>query len=454
MFDTICAISTPQGNGGIGVVRVSGCIATTVVEKIIGFVPPPRVSVLCSFFDHDRCVIDTGIVLYYKKPASYTGEDIIEFHCHGSEYITNKVLEAILFLGVRQAIRGEFSARAYLNKKINLIQVGIIESLLVNTMYRSEIGSGFILPDKTLTSFQMQRIQSFLRVLYVKFSFFVNVDDSNFDIRAFSSVICYHLHVVLFFFLRLAGNLCNIYKVSTAGVVYILGQVNVGKSSLVNSICGKFVSIVTKYPGTTRDLVKCTVDMHGTIFSFVDTVGFNFNVCDKVELLGLHGLYKSIYTDATLLKTIVFVFDCTVASTMYANRFYSDVFKIYIESTATILIVINKIDILNITSFKHNGPFFCKVFVSAKNKSGLLLLVNTFLGKKNDVNITNNISIYQKYLAECIYYLENCLRLCENGEYGVAERSLENCYRNSCIILGDRNISNIESIFSRFCVGK
>lgn len=454
MFDTICAISTPQGNGGIGVVRVSGFTVTTVVKKIIGFVPPPRVSVLCSFYNHTRCVIDTGIVLFYKKPSSYTGEDVIEFHCHGSECTTNKVLEAVLFLGVRQAIRGEFSTRAYLNKKINLIQVGIIENLLVNKMYQLDGKHSLNLSNKTFTSFRMKRIQSFLRTLYVKFSFHVSIDVNNSNIDVFSSVLFFHLYVVLFFLLSLFRNVCKGCKDNDTGMIYILGQVNVGKSSLINSLCGRSVSIVTKYPGTTRDLVRCTVDMGGALFSFIDTVGFNFNVCDKVELLGLYELHSSLSMRATITNNVVFVFDCTTMSTLYANRFYSDVFKLYVTNEMSIYVVVNKIDVLNLTSFTHNDPYFRKVFVSAKNKSGLLLLINTIERKKNDVNVTNNLSIYQKYLSDCISCIETCLRLCKNGEYSAAERSLENCYKNSCIILGDENIQNIEGIFSKFCVGK
>jgi tRNA modification GTPase len=454
MFDTICAISTPQGSGGIGIVRVSGCAVTIIAEKIIGFIPPPRVGVLCSFYNHSRCVIDTGIVLFYKKPASYTGEDVIEFHCHGSGRTTHKVLEAVLYLGVRQAIRGEFSTRAYLNKKINLLQVDIIESLLIDTMYRPGFNQNLILSNKTFTTQYMRCIQSFLRTLYVKFSFFITVDDDNFSISAFYKVLCFHLYVVLFFLLRLSGTVYKTYRDNDTGIVYILGQVNVGKSSLINSICGKFVSIVTKYPGTTRDLVKCTLHTNDMLFSFVDTVGFNFNVCDKVELLGLYGLRKNLNINTTLLNNIVFVYDCTNMSTLYANRFYSDVFKLYITSDVPIYIVINKIDSLNLASFTYSGPFFRKVFVSAKNKSGLLLLTTILACKKNDTNIMDNLSVYQKYLLKCISYIETCIRLCKSGEYSTAEKSLENCYKNSCAILGDISIQNIESIFSRFCVGK
>jgi tRNA modification GTPase len=281
--DTIAAVATPPGRGGVGVVRVSGLAARSIAEAVLGRVPKPRHAELHRFKDESGAVIDVGLALYFPAPQSYTGEDVLELHGHGGPVVLDLLLQRLLGLGARLATAGEFTQRAFLNDKLDLAQAEAIVDLI-------DSGSA-------------QAARAALRSLQGEFSARVHeLAERTLDLRMWiEAAIDFPEEEIDFLadcalgvrmddlrsrFAELAETARQGALLRDGLTVVIAGRPNAGKSSLLNRLAGYDAAIVTEIPGTTRDVLRERIAIDGLPLHVLDTAGLRESV-DVVEAEGV-----------------------------------------------------------------------------------------------------------------------------------------------------------------------
>ncbi|MCP5476115.1 MAG: tRNA uridine-5-carboxymethylaminomethyl(34) synthesis GTPase MnmE [Rhodanobacteraceae bacterium] len=282
--DTIAAIATPAGAGGIGVIRVSGPRALSMAQEFLKREPKPRFAHHCRFRDDRGELIDEGLLIAFPAPRSYTGEDVIELQAHGSPVLLGVLLRRCLELGARLARPGEFSERAFLNDKLDLAQAEAVADLIAAS---SESAARAAL--RSLEGEFSQRINTLARQLidlrvYVEAAIDFPEEEIDFlrtsEVRSRFAVIDMALHELL------AGARRG-QRLRDGLRVVILGAPNVGKSSLLNALAGHDRAIVTAIPGTTRDVLHEALNVDGLPITVVDTAGLR-QTEDEVEREGIH----------------------------------------------------------------------------------------------------------------------------------------------------------------------
>ncbi len=296
--DTICAVATPPGVGGIGVVRVSGPDARAVCTGLTGALPPPRHAALARFRDAAGEIIDSGIVLFFPAPASFTGEDVLELQGHGGSQVLAQVLQRVRELGARDAHPGEFSRRAFLNDKIDLVQAEAIADLVESGTEAAARAAQRSLEGEF--SRRIQQLQDTLTGLRVFVEAAIDFPDEEIDFLAESDVLD-----------RCAAALDQLDAVLADArqgrllrdgiVLAIIGRPNAGKSSLLNALSGADRAIVTEIPGTTRDVLREQIDLDGVPVHVADTAGIR-ETEDRIEAEGVRRAREALASaDVALL---------------------------------------------------------------------------------------------------------------------------------------------------------
>ncbi|KAA9131487.1 tRNA uridine-5-carboxymethylaminomethyl(34) synthesis GTPase MnmE [Marinihelvus fidelis] len=281
--DTIFAIATPPGAGGVGVVRLSGPDALGIGRKVTGKTLAPRRAVFCAFNDDDGQAIDSGIALYFQGPASFTGEDVVELQGHGSPVAQQMLSRRLASLGARAARPGEFSERAFLNDKLDLAQAEAIADLVSSGTESAARAAQRSL--EGVFSDEVEALVARLTELRVFIEAALDFPDEEIDFIAESDVL-QRLDAVIE---ELAGlqRRAQRGQVLRDGVtVAIVGQPNAGKSSLLNALAGRDAAIVTDIPGTTRDVLRETLSLDGLPVHIADTAGIR-DSDDQVEVEGV-----------------------------------------------------------------------------------------------------------------------------------------------------------------------
>ena len=281
--DTIAAIATAAGAASVAIVRVSGSAALTIAKRLSGRTPRPRYAELCVFSAADGEQIDSGLVLYFPAPASYTGEDVVEFHGHGGQVVTDWLLQSACEMGARAAGPGEFTLRAFLNDKLDLTQAESIADLIES---RSRLASRAAI--RSLNgrfSEQIAALQSSLTDLRVSIEAWLNFPDEDLDLAA-SAELGQRLDSVEQSLVALQAGAAQGAALADGLNIAIAGPPNAGKSSLLNRLAGYDAAIVTETPGTTRDVVKERLLLDGLPVDVVDTAGLRATT-DPVEREGI-----------------------------------------------------------------------------------------------------------------------------------------------------------------------
>lgn len=364
MKDTICAISTPAGIGAIAVVRASGDEA---FEKLTPLFPninlnslPPQSAKFTQIFDNDQ-VIDQVVVLKFAAPHSYTGENMVEISCHGSLYIQKKILELMIEQGCRMAQPGEFTQRAFLNGKLDLPQAEAVADLIdsqsesTHKLAINQLKGSF---SKKLNSLREQLVQlGSLLELELDFSEeeveFANREELNRLLDELGTETDRLLHSFK------VGN-----ALKTGIPVAIVGQPNVGKSTLLNTLLQHDRAIVSPIPGTTRDTVEDTFVINGTPFRFIDTAGIR-QADDSLESIGIERTFQAIDQAAI----IFYMVDASRADFASVKAEVEE-FKASTDLTdKQLLIIANKIDELK-TLPEHYKDWHDMdiIFISAKRQ--------------------------------------------------------------------------------------
>ena len=459
--DTICAIATPVGRSGIGIVRLSGQDVAKACEEILGFLPSPRYAHYCDFLDADQTVIDQGVAIYYQTPDSFTGEDILELQGHGGVYVLNAVLERVLSLDIRLAGPGEFSERAFLNDKIDLLQAEAIADL-IDANSKQAVQSAM----RTLRgqfSELVHGLVTMLTTIRVSVEAAIDFSDEDIDLMA-DAKVGESIEETL-------NQISGVYAQAQQGAllkdglqVVIAGIPNAGKSSLLNALSGIDSAIVTDIPGTTRDLLKEEISIDGMPIHIIDTAGLRTSD-NIVEIEGVKRTHGAIET----ADQILLVFDCTAPE--------QDVDKVLqplnlaeksadsIESILTrCTLIYNKIDLLGNAPGKdtvlYKNKEVSKIRLSAKQGTGIGMLrdhLKTCAGFR-PIEETAFVA-RERHLAELKkaekLIKTGLLQLSRGSHLELVAEDLRLAQNHLGAITGEFTSDDLlGEIFSSFCIGK
>ena len=357
--DTIAAVATPSGQGGVGIIRISGPNAASIAEKISGLCPAPRFAHYGTFVDKDKITIDSGLTLYFKKPFSFTGEDVIELHAHGGPVVLDILLKEILQYDVRPAKAGEFSERAFLNDKIDLTQAEAIADLIAADSEQAARAATRSLQGEFSKVIHLLVEELTQLRIYVESA--LDFPEEEIDFLA-DDAIATKLESV-------RQQLSTVKKSAQQGrllkegmTVVIAGKPNAGKSSLLNQLAGQESAIVTEIAGTTRDVLREHIQIDGLPLHIIDTAGLR-DSDDIVEQEGVKRAKQMIEK----ADRVLFVVDI--------NEEESDSEKVLIDSVPEnigVTTVYNKIDKKDLEAKISEDE--STIHLSAKNGEGIDLL--------------------------------------------------------------------------------
>ena len=298
--DTICAIATPPGVGGVGVIRISGPLCTSIATQILGALPQPRRAEFSSFKDGQGVTIDSGIALLFIAPASFTGEDVLELQAHGGPQILQMLMTRVMSLGARPARPGEFSERAFLNNKLDLVQAEAIADLIESGTEASARAAQRSM--EGVFSGQVNQIQKDLIDLRVFVEAAMEFPDEEIDFLADSDVL--EKLRASEQQLQILSDQAHQGQLLRDGInIAIAGLPNAGKSSLLNALAGRDSAIVTDIPGTTRDVLREYISLDGLPVHVSDTAGIREST-DQVEAEGVRRA-RATFSAADLVLLVI-----------------------------------------------------------------------------------------------------------------------------------------------------
>ncbi len=359
--DTIAAIATPPGRGGIGIVRVSGPHSKRISEALVGKTPPPRTAVFSPFHTADGDVIDQGIVLYFPAPHSFTGEDTLEFQGHGGPVIMDLLLARVLESGARLARPGEFSERAFLNDKLDLAQAEAVADLIESSTIEAARAAMH-----SLQGAFSNRVQALVEALiqlrlYVEAA--MDFPEEEIDFLA-DGHIAMRLEQLIQQVAELLASAAQGQLLRDGMTVVIAGRPNAGKSSLLNQLAGRETAIVTEVPGTTRDVLREQIAIDGMPLHIIDTAGLRESA-DLIEQEGMRRAWHEIEKADRIILLVDHRYGITPAEEDLQNK---------LSVGADLIVVFNKIDLTGTEPGLQRGEWGSEIRLSAKTGIGLEIL--------------------------------------------------------------------------------
>lgn len=446
---TIAAVATPPGEGGIAIIRVSGKESLAVANAIFSgdvFSYKTHTAHYGKILGSNGEIIDEVLLIVMKAPKSFTGDDVVEIHCHGGTLITRKVLERALQAGAIAALPGEFSFKAFMNGKLDLAQAEAIQELIAAKNERALYTAQEQLQG-ALTK-KIALFQHTLTNITAIFEAWVDYPEEGLEFASDEEIL-----LSLNELLKALRHLCHTYyegKILKEGLsLCLLGAPNVGKSSLMNALSGRERAIVTNIPGTTRDTLHEELSFGDLHLTLTDTAGIR----ETEESIESEGIKRSFHA-AKQADLVLLILDIHQGWNQDAQALLSQLI------TFKTLIVWNKIDT------PYTQPVDCthphQVFISAKTEEGLDLLKATIKDlvlhqgiAMNDQILITNQRHYQA-LVDAAHYIENALTGLQAGlspEFLSIE--IKSALKELGTIIGTNITEDILSaIFSKFCVGK
>lgn len=439
--DTIAAVATAQGRGGVGVVRISGSDSIAVANAVLGKLPAPRHATFGDFLDENGGVIDQGIALYFPGPHSYTGEDVLELQGHGGTAILHLLLQRCLSLNVRLAEPGEFTRRAFLNDKIDLAQAESVADLI----------------EATTT----EAARSAMRSLHGEFSAIIHtlvdelitlrmlveamLDFPEEDIEVVDTTLRDQLLENIQ--IKLQQTLLSARQGSLlreGAHIALVGRPNVGKSSLLNRLSGEEVALVSDVPGTTRDVIRQAIQIRGVPLHIMDTAGLRSSE-DEVENMGMARTHQTLQRADLILLLLDGTAGLSVKDEEILASFPADIPHLLVYNKADLLVDKNlplRADAISISAKTGTGieelrERMLKLIGWQNQESG------AFIARERHLNALN---LAQAHLLQATLVLNH-------PELFAEELRLTQHELNS--ITGKFTADNLlGEIFSRFCIGK
>ena len=461
-IDTVCAIATAPGRSGVGIVRISGPLALSISEQILGFTPTPRHAHFCNFLDAAEITIDQGIALFFSTPNSFTGEDVLELQGHGGTYVLRELLDRVVQLGARLANPGEFSERAFLNNKIDLLQAEAIADLIESNSKQAARSA--------LRTLQGEFSNKILNLLHLLIEARVNVeatiDFSDEDIDFVSeNKVGDSLSAILESIETTLAQAKQGALLKEGINVVIAGRPNAGKSSLLNALSGVDSAIVTNIPGTTRDLLSEEINIDGLPVHIIDTAGIRISD-DIVEKEGLRRAQLAMEQADQLLLIVdksqpeQDVETLLAPLVLLTNKSIKELKCL--QNTA---IIFNKIDLLNsevpsLSTVSYLDYSIPAISLSAKENTGVDLLreyIKEAIGfNANEEGVFIARQRHLVALGNAKQLIQTALEvLVKNSSLELIAEDLRFAQMQLGAITGEFTSDDLlGEIFSNFCVGK
>ena len=444
--DTIVAIATPPGRGGVGIIRISGPLAYSLSQQLSHLKSiKPRVAHYSTFYDKFGTVIDQGLLLYFKAPNSFTGEDVIELQVHGAPIVLDNLLRECSLLGARLARPGEFSERAFLNDKIDLTQAEAIADLIdASSQTAARMAMRSLQGDFSKKINQLSEQLIHLR-LYVEAA--IDFPEEEIDFLNDGKVAAM-LNNVLNDLNQIRASACQGAIMREGLSVVIAGRPNAGKSTLINCLAGRDVAIVTEVAGTTRDVMREHVLLDDIPLHLIDTAGLRDSE-DVVEREGIKRAWDEVRRADCLLMVI------DVSTSENDCMELGEAIRTALPSNVPMIQVYNKIDQLD--SVPKCTPN--TVYVSAKSGDGLERLKNNikevvgyqvgegqFLARRRHIQALDTAKDLLK---------QGALQLTNHRAGELLAEDLRLAHQSLCEITGEFTSDDLlGKIFSSFCIGK
>ncbi|MDP1931174.1 MAG: tRNA uridine-5-carboxymethylaminomethyl(34) synthesis GTPase MnmE [Gammaproteobacteria bacterium] len=460
--DTICAIATPPGRSGVGIVRVSGTLCRDIAQQILHFLPTPRHAHYTDFFAIDAEVIDQGLALFFPSPNSFTGEDVLELQGHGGYFILDRLLREVLKTGARIALPGEFSERAFINDKMDLAQAEAIADLI-------EASSE-------------EAARSALRTLQGDFSKLINsLSISIIELRVYIEAAIDFSEEEIDFLTEgktteslrdIINQVDSVLAQAKQGAilregmsVVIAGKPNAGKSSLLNALAGKDAAIVTEIAGTTRDTLVERINIDGMPLHITDTAGLRESD-DVVEKEGIRRALHAIESADRILLVVDSSEDVVTSDNLF-DYLTSIGLQSLTSSIAQdrVTVINNKIDLVNGTEglqkgIDRKGNTVASINISARHNKGVDLLRQHLKDCMGYQPAGEGGFIARRRHLDALEKARSCLlqaqrQLTDSRASELVAEDLKHAHRYLGEITGEFTTDDLLGrIFSSFCVGK
>lgn len=449
LTQTIAAVATPPGRGGIGIIRVSGPLASQIGIAILGHLPSPRQAEYISFKDTEGGWIDKGIALFFPAPHSFTGEDILELQGHGGPVVLDILLQNIQLMGVRLANPGEFSQRAFLNGKIDLNQAEAIADLInANSQQAARCALRSLQGE---FSNQVKQLLDYLIKLRMYVEAAIDFPEEEIDFIS-EDKVKNDLQALITLIKKLQQSAKQGALLQEGMTVVIVGKPNVGKSSLLNSLCGRETAIVTEIPGTTRDVLRECINIDGMPLHIIDTAGLR-QTDDPIEQEGIRRARLAMQQADVALHIVD-------ANKNYAEDDDEIQFLNQISEKTAVVKIRNKIDLIGELPGKNTQEDRVCISLSAKYQQGVEFLKEHL---KHHMGFTMNsegVFIARRRHLEAVdktlYYLQmGQHQLSEHRAGELLAEDLRQAQQALNEITGEFSADELlGKIFSNFCIGK
>ena len=452
--DTIVAIATAPGRGGVGIIRLSGAQSGAIATRLTnGATLAPRYATRVTVHDARGELLDDGLALRFPAPHSFTGEDVVELHCHGGPVLLDLVVEAACHAGARVAVPGEFSRRAFLNDKIDLAQAEAIADLINSTTAAAARNAS-----RSLTGVFSARIDGLVEAVirlrvYVEAS--MDFPEEEVDFLAEGDVGS-----------RLADLLAQLDAVTAAArqgsriregmKLVIAGAPNAGKSSLLNALAGRDTAIVTNVAGTTRDLLRENIDIDGLPLHIVDTAGLR----ESTDAVEQEGIRRALVEIREADRVLLVVDDSDLPDTVDGARLWPSGL-VPLPDAADVTLIRNKCDLSGRTPRLLDTPGGTEITLCARSGLGVELLRQHLRDAAGlDASaVETAFSARRRHLESLAgarrYLMSAIIQLCDSGAGELVAEDLRCCQDQLGDITGKVTSDQLlGEIFSSFCIGK
>lgn len=439
IFDTIVAEATAPFESALSIVRLSGTKTNEILERLTEKSIDqfkPRMTYNRNIYTVDHKKIDNAVIVYFEKGKSFTGEESAEFYVHGSRIIVNELIDTIITLGARRAEGGEFTAKAYYNGRMSLV-----EAEAINEIIKAKTTKGKDLALKTLSGENREKIENIrTELLDIMARIEVDIDYPEYDDE---EAIFEKLKIDLPIISQKVKSLCADSKSAlyylTGIKVALVGRPNVGKSTILNSLLGYDKAIVTNIPGTTRDVVEGEKNINGVLYKFFDTAGIRDDP-DPIEKIGIEKSHDTI-KDADIILYIYDKFDEEEYKDILIESNDKPVVKVQNKND------INSVDKENDISISATSKKVNVIYEIINKRLDIRETVEGGFASKRDLDLLDSFS---KQLSEAVFNIE------EGMTIDVIETMLLNSTHKLNELLGNNQTMEdlYSTVFAKFCVGK